>query len=156
MNDTPRNYLAQLKTLVKKLQAEPEFMASLLANYQREEHLNDDELIAQFDITQNMFIRLALCKRPNSSSPTFASEVKQISEYTNIDPFLLVNMIRQVESIESLSKHTNIVSKIADSARKRADGLLAAARDKTDDSDSKASKSDQDIQEDKGEDDVAG
>jgi hypothetical protein len=156
MSETPLNTIEQLKLLAKRLQTNEEFMSFVLAAYQRREHIDDDHLMVQFNTTPEMLIRLALCKRPNTNVASFSSQLREISAYTKIDPGLLANVIRQVESIDALIK---LPSKGVDKkglASKRMPGLLAAARDQTEEKKIEENKADYEAKEEKGEDDVAG
>lgn len=130
MSDTPLPHSNQLRDLAAKLHENREFMAWILAAFKRKEHIDDDHLIAQLKISPEMFVRLALCKSPNPDSEAFVSQVREIAAYTHIDPAVLANVIRQVETLDILSKLPRKDEELNESRKKITGGLLAAARDK--------------------------
>lgn len=127
MNKTPHTNIDQLKLLVAKLKENHDFLAWVFSTYQRKEHMDDEQLISLFKTTPEMFVRLALCKCPNPDSSAFASQIREISTFTNIDPSVLASIIRQVDTLELFSKIPNRESTQA--IGRLATGLLAAARD---------------------------
>ncbi|MBE3116810.1 hypothetical protein IMZ68_06350, partial [Candidatus Bathyarchaeota archaeon] len=106
--------------------------------------------------TPEMFVRLALCKCPNSNSETFASQVREIATYTNIDPVILANVIRQVNSLDALSKLPQRGEGLNENVRKLVPGLLAAARDKIENEEVENGKTNNESKDVTGGDDVAG
>lgn len=127
------NVFKQLAGLASRLQNDPAFMASILAVYQKQERLSDEALAAQFKSTPEMMVRLALCKRPETTSSRFADQVRQIATYTNLDAAQLAQMIRQVDSLAKLSEQPK-ATRPGTTSTKTAQfypGLLAAARDRT-------------------------
>lgn len=130
MNKTPHINTDQLRLLATRLKENHDFLAWTLSTYQQKEHIDDERLIAHLKTTPEMLVRLALCKCPNPNSSAFASQIREISAYTNIDPIDLAYIIRQVDSLEILSKIPNKESPQA--VGRLASGLLAAARDKLD------------------------
>lgn len=127
------NVFKQLAGLASRLQNDPAFMASILAAYQKQERLSDETLAAQLKSTPEMMVRLALCKRPESTSSRFADQVRQIAAYTNLDAAQLAQIIRQVDSLAKLSERPKAPQSEATSAKtvRFYPGLLAAARDRT-------------------------
>lgn len=125
--------LKPLAGLASRLQNDPAFMAHVLAAYQKQERLSDEALAAQLKSTPAMVVRLALCKRPEASSPKFADQVRQIATYTGLDAAQLAPIIRQVDSLARLSDQPNATQSEATGAKveRLYRGLLAAARDRT-------------------------
>lgn len=123
----------QLAELARRLRDNPTFMASILATYQRQERLSDDALAAQLQTTPEMVVRLALCKRPDASSPQFADQARQIATYTNTDAGQLAHIVRRVDSLMKLvQKPKASQSEEVTTQRKHLyHGLMAAARDRT-------------------------
>ena len=156
MNETPLPNTNQLRLLAAKLQENHEFMAWILVAYQRKEHIDNDHIIAQLKITPEMFVRLALCKCPNPNSVTFASQVREIAAYTNIDPVSVANIIRQVDSLDILSKLPRKGEAVNESTRTFASGLLTAARDKTDNEETEHGKTDNESNDATGGNNVVG
>jgi hypothetical protein len=125
----------QLLGLAHRLREDPEFMAYVLTIYQRQEQLSDDALSQHLNTTPATMPRLALCKRPASDSPQFADQIRQIADYTGVNAAQLANMVRQVSSLEKLASRPTT----ADSGERASTwqaqlqrGLLAAARDRSD------------------------
>jgi hypothetical protein len=85
-----------------------------------------------------MLFRLALCKYPDSESTSFISQVKQIASYTSIELDLLVNLIRQVESLEALSNRPT--PDLSENLAAQRPMVFAAARDKENTNDSEPPK----------------
>jgi hypothetical protein len=79
-----------------------------------------------------MLARLALCRRPGADSVEFADQVRQIAAYTGIRAAVLANVIRQVDSLESLAGRPETPDSTELSALQPYPqlGLLAAARDR--------------------------
>lgn len=131
MSETLSSTTNQLKNLAAKLQENHEFMAWILVAYKQKERIDENLLIAQLKTTPEMFVRLALCKSPNLDSVAFASQIREIAAYTNIDSAILANVIRQVDTLDVLSKLPRKAEELKESTRKIPSGLLAAARDKS-------------------------
>ena len=92
-----------LSKMAHRLQSNPRFMAYVLATYQNQKGLNTENLVQELDMLPTFLDRLALCKRPFSSSPHFNHHVSEIANYTQTDESQLKNILRQVESLEKLS-----------------------------------------------------
>lgn len=100
----------QLQLMSARLQNDSTFMAWIINAYQKQEKLSTYQLSKILGTTENVLVKLALCKRPNANSNDFGKQVAQIASYTNIDLTLLANMIRQVESVMTLSEKTSVKS----------------------------------------------
>jgi hypothetical protein len=105
--------------LVKRLRGNSEFMAYVLARYQDQEKISDDNLPAVLGTLRDLVSRLAVCRRPDTDAGDFAARVREIANYTLVDELLLASIIRQVSSLDALSKPAQ-------------HQLLAAARDRDD------------------------
>jgi hypothetical protein len=90
--------------LVKRLGRNPKFMAYVLFQYQDQEGISDENLPAVLGTLPELVSRLALCRKPDADKTSFAERVREIADYTLVDESLLANIIRQVGSIEALSK----------------------------------------------------
>ena len=84
--------------LAHRLKDNPGFMAYILSIYQMQEYLDDESLAEHFGITVDMLARLALCKCPSVEPGRFDSQIRQIASYVSIEPALLADVIRQVNS----------------------------------------------------------
>lgn len=123
----------QLSGLAHRLQNNPDFMAQVLAAYQRQERLSDQALMAHLNTTSKMLTRLALCKKPDPNSPEFANQIRQIASYTEIEATQIANIVRQVESLQKLTEQSqpNVPQENTTHQPQLSKGLLAAARDRT-------------------------
>jgi hypothetical protein len=105
--------------LLKRLRENPDYMAYVLARYQEQEGISDENLAAALGTLPHLAIRLALCRKPDAGATNFAARVREIADYTLMDESVLANIIRQVSSLQALS-----------TAPERQ--LLSAARDRGD------------------------
>ena len=121
-------------------------MSHVLSTYRRQEKLGDEDLAHELGAAPEMVARLALCKRPASDSPTFASEVEALSDYALVDETVLAHVIRQVDSLTALARLRTSSTQEVDgtSPFNPLAGLLAAARDREDE---EATQDRQDIPE---------
>lgn len=131
MTESSARTQRQLHELEVRLRSNPNFMSWVIATYQKQEHMLEADVINNLDITPDMFYRLALCKRPNSSHPEFGEEIKQLANYTSIDPTRLADLIRRVEALDTFMTIPNQLEKREDNLSISSSiGLLAAARDR--------------------------
>src|SRR5947207_3141109 len=121
-----------LAALARRLRNDPRYMAYVLAVYQRQEDLMDDELIQELGTLPTLVVRLAICKRPDSSSSQFAEQVRELADYTLSDATQLASILRQVDAIEKLAGRPALLSKVEleKETGHSSTGLLAAARDR--------------------------
>jgi hypothetical protein len=81
----------------------PATMAALLKQYARVEGLfSDEQLARRLQVDLQQLRRLRLCLRPNTDSPLFGDEVRQIASQVQMDATLLANIVRQVAAIEAM------------------------------------------------------
>jgi hypothetical protein len=149
MSELSPRTITQLQAIARKLRDDPEYMAWILAAYQKFENLTDTQLRNKLGTNEHMFARLALCKRPLPNSPDFQVQINQIAEYSNIDNLTLVNMIRHVDALTALSNQWVGEDRKADSAQDlpAQPGLMAATRDKSDPETSQSEKSEDNSEE---------
>lgn len=91
-----------LSMLAERLSQDPTYMASLFAVYKRHERIDEEELARLLKVSQGTVTRLALCKRPNSSSANFPDQIRQLAAFARTDVTYLGNLIRHVDALESL------------------------------------------------------
>jgi hypothetical protein len=108
-----------IRELVKRSRDIPFFMAYVLARYQDQEGLSDEDLANLLGTLPDLVCRLAMCRKPEADSANFAESVRQIADYTLVDESLLANIIRQVSGLEALSKFSQ--QKLLSAARDRGD-----------------------------------
>jgi hypothetical protein len=120
----------------QRLQDDPDYMAWVLEKYRSQERLSLDQLLSHLGITLTAFTRLTLCKRPHTNPEVFADQVRQVAEYAAVDPSQLANILRQVDSLEALSRVAleSDAQDITSTQRSNASwhGVFAAARDHDD------------------------
>jgi hypothetical protein len=121
-----------LTGLVRRLQANPRFMAYALTVYQEQEGFEEEELAQALGIMPEILSRLALCKRPDERSPEFAAQVREIADYTLADEAQLANLLRQISGLEKLAQRGREPAAADESpgAEPLMTGLLAVARDR--------------------------
>jgi hypothetical protein len=134
MNDIQPRTLKQLQLLADGLKENPDYMAWVFANFQKIEKLSDAKLMQALGTSQAGYARISLCKRPLADSQDFASQMKQIADYSNTDPSLLANIIRQVDAVQALRSKPDDLAEAEDkSVPEHLQGaVLAAARDRMD------------------------
>ena len=131
MNKFSTRTLGQMHELAIRLKSNPSFMSWILATYQKQEHVSETNIIDILNTTPDMFYRLALCKRPDSNRQEFIDEIRQLANYTSIDPAHLANLIRQVEALETFKTMPNpLETKAETQTYLTSTGVLAAARDR--------------------------
>lgn len=119
----------QLAALARRLRDDPEFMASALAEYQAVERASDSALASYLHLDPSQLSRLALCRRPDTGSPSFGDQVRQIAAFAGADLTALAGLLRQVHALTTLRNLPGHEAPAAsDSLVTR--GLLAAARDR--------------------------
>src|SRR5215211_4147763 len=84
--------------MANRLSMNRDFMANTLKRYQQLQALDDEELARELATSLAMLVRLALCKRPDTTAQTFDEQMQHLSVYTGIDALLLSRVIRQAES----------------------------------------------------------
>lgn len=121
----------QMHELEIRLRSNPNFMSWVLATYQKQERILEADMIQILNTTPDMFYRLALCKRPDSSRSEFAEEIRQLANYTSIEPNRLANLVRRVEALDKFMTMPNQLEKEEDTQSISSSiGFLAAARDR--------------------------
>lgn len=53
-----------LTEMSKRFEDNPDFMAYVLAQYRQQNHITEDDLLNQLQISEPLYGRLAMCKRP--------------------------------------------------------------------------------------------
>ena len=71
--------------LARRLETDSEFMAYVLAEYRGQEHRSLEQLQDELGIASSMLTRLSLCRRPDTNSPEFAEQVREIADYALLD-----------------------------------------------------------------------
>jgi len=111
-----------LKRLARRVEADPGFMASLLAEYARAEGLDDAGLAAALGCDEERLTGVRLCRAPRPDAAGFREDVRRVAERFAIDAGRLLEIVRQGEALRRLRE-----------GGEAAPGFLMAARDRTDD-----------------------
>jgi hypothetical protein len=141
--------LTVLSALARRLRRDPRYMAYVLAAYQDQEGLTDEELTHELGTLPELAVRLALCKRPSSSSPNFTEQVRDLADYTLTDAARLTSILRQVDALEGLSEWVAVSTAPQDEEGESdhvLSGLLAAARDRVEPADTDTRPTDEDTE----------
>lgn len=106
---------------LQRAAADPFFLASALEAYRSLNGLEGTALADYLDCSMEDMTRLAFCRRPVTDAMAFRQEVEQIATYASVSADRLAQLLREVDSLETLRK----------SATTRP-GFLMAARDRVD------------------------
>jgi hypothetical protein len=106
---------------LQRAAADPFFLASALEAYRSLNGLDDTALADYLDCSLEDMIRLAFCRRPVTDAMTFRREVEQIAAYASVRAERLAQLLREVDSLETLRKSPTTKP-----------GFLMAARDRVD------------------------
>src|SRR5438093_3989449 len=111
-----------LERAAARAATDPFFLGSALAVYRSGEGLDGAALARRLGCSADTLPRLALCRRPVSSDPAFAADVRRIATWAGVDPDELANVLRYAESIEALWERRR--------SSASGQGTLLAARDR--------------------------
>ena len=111
-----------LALAARKAEMREQYVASTLAQYRQQERLEEKELREKLDCFGEDYYRLALCQTPDVRSEHFSEAVRHVASFANASAVELAKIIKQVQSIQTLS------SAEAEMTR---DATLLAARDRS-------------------------
>lgn len=118
--DTDKD-LVELRAAIARLEGDPFFVASILANYRAEFHLSDQQIAKALNCSSQALTNLALCRTPRSGDEgLFLSDIQTIAKYVGCDWKELAKIVRTVQSLATLKR-------LSEAAEHQ---LLKAARDK--------------------------
>ncbi len=109
-----------LDHLAARVATDPEFLASVLAEYARSETLDDAGLATALGCPTADLTRLRLCGSPRPGAEHFRADVAAIANRFGIDPNVLVAIVRRGQSLSRLR---------AGQSSEVSPGFLLAARD---------------------------
>ncbi len=116
----------ELRAAATRLEGDPFFMASVLADYRTALRVNDQYIAKALGCNVEALTSLAFCRTPRlDDEKLFLSDVQAIAKYVDCDWGELARLIRTAQSISALKRLTGGAE----------DQLLKAARDKHDDPD---------------------
>lgn len=111
----------RLESLARRVEENPGFLASALADYARSEALSADALAAQLGCDVRQLGKLRLCRRPRFGSEPFSADVARIASEFGIDRDILLEAVRRADALAALR------DVVGDA------GYLMAARDRAED-----------------------
>lgn len=115
------NDFVELCAAAARLEGDPFFMASALADYRTELRLNDQQLAKALDCNVEALTSLAFCRTPRfDDEKLFLSDIQAIAKYVGCDWKELARVVRTVQSLATLKRFAGAPE----------DQLLKAARDK--------------------------
>ncbi len=94
-------YTPSLARLAKLARTRREFLASLLAVYQEQKKLDDQQLAEFLGCDIEALTHLALCQRPRPF-PDFRHDIERIASHIPTNPLQLAKLIRTAESLEDM------------------------------------------------------
>lgn len=109
-----------LDHLAERVAADPEFLASALAEYARSEGVDDAGLAAALGCAPADLTRLRLCGNPRPDADRFRADVAAIAGRFGIDPATLAKVVRRGQALAQLR---------AAQPSEVSPGFLLAARD---------------------------
>lgn len=107
-----------LEALARRVQDDPDFLASALADYARSEGLDDAELAARLGCDVRQLSMLRLCRRPRPEPDRLQRDVARIAAAFTLDETALLEAVRRADALSALRTSN------ADA------GLLMVARDR--------------------------
>ncbi len=133
MTETPQKNIRLLKQLADRLKDNHGYLAWVLAMYQRSERRDEEHLRAYLGVSPEMLVRLATCKCPDSTTANFASQVRAVADYTQVDPVILANMIQQALALDTFTNIPYHQKEQSEWVSGFSPGMLSAARDRAED-----------------------
>jgi hypothetical protein len=133
-DSTPDSDAIQLmERLAQKLSSDANYLANILFTYRQEERISEAALAQRLSLEPTQLIRLALCKRPQTQSTSFAAQIRQIAAFTGANETVLAQIVRHVEVLQAFDslpplERDSVLGKAPASSLS---GVLAAARDHT-------------------------
>lgn len=105
MNDSTLS----LHRLALLARTRPALLANILALYQEQEELSDEQLATLLQCDVESLPKLALCERPREA-PYFRQDVERIAAYIHADVKQLANVLRAAEARAALQQRSGITS----------------------------------------------
>jgi hypothetical protein len=125
-----------IAALARRVQDDPFFLASALADYARSEELDEGGLAAVLDCSIDTLNRLRLCRRPGLVVDAFQADAGRIAARFGVSTDTLAEIIRRSDVLVALRR-----------AGAAEVGLLAAARDREEATDTGAPSADAEMEQ---------
>lgn len=94
----PDDAEALLARAARRLEANPAFLASILAAYRAERRIGEPELAAELGCRPGDLVRLALCRAPRPGAQ-FRADLAAAAEHVGADLDRLIGIVRRVEAL---------------------------------------------------------
>lgn len=114
-----------LRWAAKRATKEPFLLGYDLHEYRTVHNASDDDLASLLDCSRDALVSLALCRRPDTTAPSFRGDVEKIAFHCGANAQQLAAMLREVDSLRTIRQ-----SPMPDVVTYTQSGLLAAARDR--------------------------
>lgn len=108
-----------LQRLARRVEDDPQFLASFLAEYARTEGLDNAALARELGCAEDTLVGVRLCRAPRSGAANFRRDVRQVAEQFGLNEARLAEIVRQGEAFRLLRQ-----------GGVEAPGFLMAARDR--------------------------
>lgn len=84
-----------LERLARRVEADPSYLAHILAAYVRVENLDDDGLAAALGLDPSRLATFRLCRAPYLEPDRFANDVRRLAEAFGLDERRLARIVRR-------------------------------------------------------------
>jgi hypothetical protein len=91
-----------LKRLARRVEADPHFLASLLAEYARAEGLDDIGLARELNCRAEDLTGVRLCRAPRPDTAGCREDVRRVADRFGLAADRLLEIVRQVEALRRL------------------------------------------------------
>jgi hypothetical protein len=112
-----------LRYAARRASQYPFFLAADMDHFRSHLGMEETDLARFLGCLPDFLPKLALCRRPDPDSPQFRSDIQRIAGAFGLQTDRLVQLIREVDVLESLGKAAHTIEEA------EARGLLLAARD---------------------------
>lgn len=111
---------SRIDALARRVQKDPFFLASALADYAESEGLNAQGLASRLGCSPEFLSPLGLCCRPRREPAFFRQDVEQITSRFGLKSTVLAEVVRRSDALSALRR-----------GKTSETGLLMAARDRS-------------------------
>lgn len=108
-----------LDWLSRRVEDDPTFLASVLAEYAVSEKLNDVGLAAALGCSRENLTLVRLCRVPRSDPAGLRADTAELAAAYGVDPLRLISVLRRTNSMRAIRAATGLGSLLA--ARQRSE-----------------------------------
>lgn len=113
------NIPKMLNILYNKVSIDPQYFAWYFKRYMEFENKKLDELLDQLSTDEIGYYHIALCKAPNGSGKDFTNSLNTVSDFTKINIFPLLQIVRSVDNMVAFKENPDAVSSTLMAAREK-------------------------------------